>query len=41
MLARDNMQCLSFLVLVRIFASDKYFKFDNWAFPDSLENVRA
>lgn len=29
-----------FLVLVRIFASDNYFKFDNCAFPDSLENVR-
>lgn len=29
-----------FLVLVRIFASDKCFKFDNCSFPDSLENRR-
>lgn len=28
-----------FLVLVRIFASDNCFKFDNCAFPDSLENI--
>lgn len=38
------MQCLSLggvlIVLVRIFASDNCFKFDNCAFPGSLENIR-
>lgn len=27
-------------VLVRIFASDNCFRFDNCAFPDSLKNIR-